>query len=511
MNRKIFFAVLLLVVWVGPVAHVVAQDDSWSNVRQDAQPAMVYLRTEIRYPNGLVDPIEGTGFLVHPDGWILTSAHVVPRLSSEDTKSGATLSATASIGGRGELKRGFLVKRRDVDKDLALLLLTHQPPQASPTLAIDLDAVLAPDQNVYALGFPAASPVGLDGTPGTIRSRLEEFWLTNASINPGHSGGPVFSKEGRVVGVSRGAVPNSEQMNVVIPIRFAKAWLDDIGVEPKMERAIKNCSVRWGTTVSGTLIERYRNFKDNRLDGEAAFEAGKAVLLMDPAKGQEAFNTYLQCLEPIAGAVVAARDGPADNPGDHRSTIVLIGSAEDYTADTRAPFKATSVELLHSRLNKFAIIEHTVSYSWERWQDIIDMRPRPAVIVMHASALHDEQHAKQAVGKFQSIVSVFHAFMPQTKLVVFSRLPPDNPSAELCQRWRRQVDFLTSKRFGDRLVFYPMPRNEADFNGQAGVEVAQIVRCLAGMDAVACSTYVFDRLEEAQGRVANSTCAIARH
>lgn len=475
------------------------------------QPAIVYLKSEIRYPNGLLEEIEGTGFLVHPDGWILTNAHVVPRLSGEDTKNGATLSATASIGGRGELKRRFEVKRRDMDKDLALLLLKHQVPRALPTLAIDLDAALAPDQHVYALGFPAANPGGLDGTPGTLRSRLEEFWLTNASINPGHSGGPVFSKEGWVVGVSRGAVPNSNQMNVVIPIRFAKSWLDEIGVEPKIERAIKDCSQRWGTKVSSRLIERYRNLKKNRVDGEAAFEAGKAELLTDPTKGQEAFNEYLQCIEPIVGTLTAALESPPDDAKGQRPTIVLIGSAEDYTADTGAPFTATSVQLLHSRLGNFAVMEHTISYSWERWQDIIDMRPKPAVIVMHASAFHDDRYANKAVGKFQSVVSLFHAFMPKTKLVVFSRLPPENPSADLCQRWRRQIDFLTSKKFGDRLVFYPMPRDESDFNGQAGVEVAQIVRCLSGMDVNACSTYVSDRLKEVQHRIADNSCSTERH
>lgn len=506
MSRKIIFSVLLLLVWVGSVAPARAQDEAWSDIRESAQPAIVYLKTEIRYPNGLLDQIEGTGFLVHPDGWILTNAHVVPRLSDEDTKNGATLNATASIGGRGELKRRFEVKRRDMDRDLALLLLKHQLPQASPTLAIDLDAVLAPNQNVYALGFPAANPSGLDGTPGTIRSRLEEFWLTNASINPGHSGGPVFSKEGGVVGVSRGAVPNSDQMNVVIPIRFAKAWLDEIGVEPKIERAIKDCSQRWGTKASGRLIEQYRNLKKTRVDGVAAFEAGKAVLLADPAKGQEALNEYLQCLEPLVGPVAAARESPTDDAGGQRPAVVLIGSAADYTADTRAPFKATSVQLLHSRLGNFAVIEHTISYRWERWQEIIDMRPTPAVIVMHASAFHDDHYADKAVGKFQSVVSVFHAFMPKTKLVVFSRLPPEKPSADLCQRWRRQVSFLTSKKFGDRVVFYPMPRDEADFNGQAGVEVAQIVRCLSGMDATACSTYVVDRLREAERRIADNPC-----
>lgn len=238
MSRQLIPTVVLLLSWISQAMPAQAQNGSWNDVRERNREAIVYLRSEISYPNGLVEPVEGTGFLVHPDGWILTSAHVVPEVS----KKGVTLSSTASIGGRGELKRTFVVKRRDMDKDLALLLLEHEAPKPWPTVKIDMEWVLKPDQDIFALGFPAANPESLDGIQGTIRSRLGEFWLTNASINPGNSGGPVFSQEGRVVAVAMGARSGANQMNVVVPIRRAIGWLDEIGVETRykdLNRRIK--------------------------------------------------------------------------------------------------------------------------------------------------------------------------------------------------------------------------------------------------------------------------------
>lgn len=215
---------LLMLVLIGAADSARAQGTNWNDVRKNNQGAIVFLHGEFLYSNGFPETTSGTGFLVHEDGWILTCAHVVPA----EWPDGSQPTYWASIGGRGEQRRSFVVKKRDPIKDLALLLLSPQPAEPLPFVQIDFNRHLANDQSVYALGFPAANYDGLDGTPGYISSRLEESWLTTASINPGSSGGPVFSSDGRVVGVARGALPNSNLMNVVVPIRLAKVWLDEI-------------------------------------------------------------------------------------------------------------------------------------------------------------------------------------------------------------------------------------------------------------------------------------------
>lgn len=189
MNRKPILAVALILAWIGLVSVAKAQNESWSVVRAANHPAMVYLKTVVHYPNGLVEESGATGFLVHPDGWILTCAHVVPQLTDEAKAKGVTLSTMASVGGRGELGRMVEVIRRDTDKDLALLKLKHESPRPWPTVTVNLDGALGLEQHIYALGFPAANPEGLDGADGIIRGRLRELWVMSVPINPGNSGG----------------------------------------------------------------------------------------------------------------------------------------------------------------------------------------------------------------------------------------------------------------------------------------------------------------------------------
>jgi len=433
MNRKLILAVLSLPVWIGMITIANAQTTPWTDIKEKNRLAIVYLDTKYRWENGKEEYIHGSGFLVDSVGHILTCEHVVSdeRINGREIADKARLtSITASIGGPEELKREVSVIYHDRNKDLAILMLKSEPPAPLRKVRIDLVSKLDSVGELYALGFPEHGG-SLDGVSGHVRSRLRpgEDWTMTNPINPGQSGGPVFSQEGRVVGISKGVVPDSNQMNVVIPIRRAIDWLEEIGAMP-------------------------------------------------------------------------------DGDGEHRPIIILIGSAEDYMPEKpESAFKKTSVQLLHERLENYDVRELTVSYDSNTWQDLLTMKPVPSVILMHASAFNNNKHADEAVGKFQSIVSSFHTSLPDTKLVVFTRLPRSNPPSDLCRRWKRQVDFLTSEKLEDRLTFYPFPRQESDFSGLAGVEVVQIVRCLSQMDTNPnCSTYLQDIVKETRRRIADTPC-----
>ena len=161
-------------------------------------------------------------------------------------------------------------------------------------------------------------------------------------------------------------------------------------------------------------------------------EAGGTLLkhFKDEAKGLEAYDKYLQCVKPAIDKFVSA---------DQRPAVVLVGSKDDYTTYRLSDLEATSVELLHKRLGNFKVTPLTVSYGWDNEEAI--RAEKPAVIVMHASAFHHDQHKGEAVEKFQALVLSLYG-LPKTRFLVFSRLPPEHPSPGLCQRWKRQVDFL---------------------------------------------------------------------
>jgi len=290
---------------------------------------------------------------------------------------------------------------------------------------------------------------------------------------------------------------------IMFSVAFAATSLVVVGCKPPPDQlwpVIQACSASWGTEVSTNLTAKYEDLKKGGEVGwKAAFEAGGTLLkhFNDEAKGLEAYDKYLQCVKPAIDKFVSA---------DQRPSVVLVGSKEDYTTYQLSALEATSVELLHKRLGNFKVMPLTVSYGWDNEEAI--RAETPAVIVMHASAFHHDEHKDEAVSKFQALVSSLYG-LPKTKILVFSRLPPESPSPDLCLRWKRQVEFLSEQRFQDRLVFYPLPRDESNFTGKAGIEITQIVRCQSGLDATNyCSVYLREVAKEAQQRITSSTCSM---
>jgi S1-C subfamily serine protease len=147
---------------------------------------------------GEVD-VEGTGsgVLISKDGKILTAAHVIENETDIQVEfaDGQRLSASvvASIP----------------SADVALLKVDHIPSSANPATLGDSDALETGD-DIFIVGAPYGLTYSLtvgrvsarrpEETRGGILSSVE-FLQTDAVVNPGNSGGPVFNKEGQVVGI----------------------------------------------------------------------------------------------------------------------------------------------------------------------------------------------------------------------------------------------------------------------------------------------------------------------
>ncbi len=136
---------------------------------------------------------EGSGFLIQPDGIILTNAHVV---------AGATR-VTVQLTDRRE----YTAKVIGVDKtaDVAVIKI---PADHLPTVNLGDSNSLQVGQWVLAIG----APFGFDNsaTAGIVSAKgrtlpdsgYVPFIQTDVPINPGNSGGPLFDMQGRVVGIN---------------------------------------------------------------------------------------------------------------------------------------------------------------------------------------------------------------------------------------------------------------------------------------------------------------------
>lgn len=139
----------------------------------------------------------GSGVLISKDGQILTAAHVV--------QSGLPITIEFTDGQRLKAQ----VVESNIAADLALLKVDRVPAAAAAATLGDSDVVETGD-DIFIVGAPYGLSNTLtvgrisarrpDETRGGILS-TSEFLQTDAVVNPGNSGSPVFNKAGEVVAI----------------------------------------------------------------------------------------------------------------------------------------------------------------------------------------------------------------------------------------------------------------------------------------------------------------------
>lgn len=190
----------------------------------------------IRTPVGL-----GSGFLIHPAGYIVTNAHVV---SGE-----YNINVTQFRRGATELEKVQFNKVRivafDARNDLALLKIDDAGTTLFPTVPVGDGGSINDGQTVFAIG----SPLGLDRTvsQGIVSARTRPldgqlYIQTTTQINPGNSGGPLFNLRGEVVGVNnmKAMQVGIEGLNFAIPSTVLKNFLrnrDAFAFDPRNPNA----------------------------------------------------------------------------------------------------------------------------------------------------------------------------------------------------------------------------------------------------------------------------------
>lgn len=208
-------------------------------------------------PGGQRGPIQemptrgaGSGFIVSPDGYILTNAHVV---------SGADEVIVKLID-----KRRFTAKviGADTRTDVAVLKITS--PSRLPIAKLGDPAKLRVGEAVAAIG----SPFGFENsvTAGIVsakgRSLPSESYVpyiqTDVPINPGNSGGPLFNMRGEVVGINSQIYSRSggyQGVSFAIPIDVAMEVVNQLKTGTKISRGWLGVIIQ---EVSSDLAESFR-------------------------------------------------------------------------------------------------------------------------------------------------------------------------------------------------------------------------------------------------------------
>jgi serine protease Do len=193
----------------------------------------------------------GSGFVIDPSGYIVTNNHVI---------SGAE-EITVRFHDDTELKAKLV--GTDEKTDLALLKVESPKPIAALNWG-DSDALRIGDW-VLAIG----NPFGLGGTvtAGTVSARnrvldqgaYDDYIQTDASINRGNSGGPLFNMNGEVIGVNTLIYSNNNGGSVgigfAIPSGMAKNVIAQIRQFGKPKRGWLGVRIQ---TVNDELAEGLR-------------------------------------------------------------------------------------------------------------------------------------------------------------------------------------------------------------------------------------------------------------
>jgi V8-like Glu-specific endopeptidase len=167
----------------------------------------------------------GTGFVVHPDGFLLTCAHVVDY--------GQAKSVTVTLDGK---TYPASVLQCDNTHDLALIQIQEQQ---LPTLSLANSNAVRLGEEIRALGYPMPGVVGGDikMTRGTIAGvptlYARKYFQIDAPVNVGNSGGPIVNEQGKVVGIVNAKLtsPGVEGVGYAVPVNYARALLRNEFIE----------------------------------------------------------------------------------------------------------------------------------------------------------------------------------------------------------------------------------------------------------------------------------------
>ncbi|MEM7169749.1 MAG: Do family serine endopeptidase [Pseudomonadota bacterium] len=228
----------------------------------------------------------GSGFVIDPDGYIVTNHHVVDgaREISVTFTDGETLDAEL-IGS-------------DQRTDLALLKV--ETDEELPFVSFGSSDEMRPGDWVVAVG----NPFGLGGTVtvGILSARgrdlaggsLVDYLQIDAPINRGNSGGPAFNDAGDVIGINSAIFsPNGGSVGIgfAIPSETAQEVVADLRENGRVER--------------GWLGVRIQPVTEDMAEGFGLTEAeGALVAMVEPNSPAEAAGLK-------AGDVILAWDGEA--------------------------------------------------------------------------------------------------------------------------------------------------------------------------------------------------------
>lgn len=209
---------------------------------------------------------QGSGFVVSPKGYILTNSHVITTAGEGSSAESAEAAGTVYV----EFSDGDRVKAKivgwDIFDDVGLLKVDPGDHVVYPVPLGDSSRVVV-GEPVAAIGSPFGQETSLSvgvvaATERSIDSLTSEYNLvdaiqTDAPINRGNSGGPLFDARGRAIGINaqiRSESGNAEGVGFAVPINSARRSMSQLIATGEVSYAYVGITTQ---TVTPSIAEHF--------------------------------------------------------------------------------------------------------------------------------------------------------------------------------------------------------------------------------------------------------------
>lgn len=236
----------------------------------------------------------GTGFIITDDGYIVTNKHVVV-LAEEAVSTyyvtvvlpGDDLPVRAEVVG-SDTQTDIAVLKVDTDKKLPCVKMGDSDLLQAGELAVVIGNALGSLDDSVTVGVISAPSREINRNGYRV-----EVIQTDASVNPGSSGGPLINSYGEVVGITNSKIITSTSENVgfAIPVNAVKKVIEDIINYGKVvDRPYLGVSVRYVPEGSYYGAEGGIFVEEIVMNGpayNAGFKLGDKLISMDDVEIKE--------------------------------------------------------------------------------------------------------------------------------------------------------------------------------------------------------------------------------